>query len=434
MAATAQQIDDWVDAHKDELVAYLQQLVRIPSESLPPEGHEAAAQEFVAESFRKAGADVDVFDPIDVPGLTEHPVYHPVWGDMDRNLENRPCVVGVFKGSGGGKSILMSSHIDTVGADDPALWTEAPPFSAEIIDGKMYGRGTYDTKAGIATGLFAVRCLRELGLELNGDVIVESVSDEEFGGSHGTLACRLKGYNADIAINCEPTNMHIAAATRGGGQWKITVEGEAGMALGGVERVSSSYKIAWVIEALRQYNLKRNADIPTPPLYAHEPGLPLYVSQIGGGGHTFAEDQGAAPPSCYANMWCEVYPGTTEEDHIAEDHDLREQLSRRHRGLRRRVSGVQAGTAFSAGQRDEHRASHLSPTWRTPMQSADREYVVQGAPFASDGYVFNLHSPTPVVTVGVGGDNAHAPNEYIHVQDLIDLTRIFARTMVSWCG
>ena len=59
---------------------------------------------------------------------------------------------------------------------------------------------------------------------------------------------------------------------------------------------------------------------------------------------------------------------------------------------------------------------------------------IQGAPFASDGYVFNLHSPTPVITVGVGGDNAHAPNEYIYVQDLIDLTRIFARTMTSWCS
>ena len=80
MADPAQQIDDWVETHKDELIKFLQQLVQIPSESLPPEGHEAAAQEFVANAFRQAGADVDVFDPIDVPGLTEHPVYLPVWG------------------------------------------------------------------------------------------------------------------------------------------------------------------------------------------------------------------------------------------------------------------------------------------------------------------------------------------------------------------
>ena len=337
MADPAQQIDDWVETHKDELIKFLQQLVQIPSESLPPEGHEAAAQEFVANAFRQAGADVDVFDPIDVPGLTEHPVYLPVWGDMPRKLEDRPCVVGVFRGSGGGKSLLVSSHIDTVGADDPALWTEADPFSAAIIDGKMYGRGTYDTKAGIATGLFAIRCVRELGLPLKGDVIVESVSDEEFGGSHGTLACRLKGYNADIAINSEPTNMHVAPATRGGGQWKITVQGEAGMALGGAERVSSSFKIAWVIEALRQYNLKRNRDIPTPPHYAHDPGLPLYVSQIGGGGDTFAEDQGAAPPSCYANMWCEVYAGTTAEEHMQEIKTFVNSYLDGIEGFRRRI-------------------------------------------------------------------------------------------------
>ena len=433
MADPAQQIDDWVETHKDELIKFLQQLVQIPSESLPPEGHEAAAQEFVANAFRQAGADVDVFDPIDVPGLTEHPVYLPVWGDMPRNLEDRPCVVGVFRGSGGGKSLLVSSHIDTVGADDPALWTEAAPFSAAIIDGKMYGRGTYDTKAGIATGLFAIRCLRELGLPLKGDVIVESVSDEEFGGSHGTLACRLKGYNADIAINSEPTNMHVAPATRGGGQWKITVQGEAGMALGGVERVSSSFKIAWVIEALRQYNLKRNRDIPTPPHYAHDPGLPLYVSQIGGGGDTFAEDQGAGPPSCYANVWCEVYAGTTAEEHMQEIKTFVNSHLDGIEGFDGEYPEYKLELRFLPGSETstEHPIfDHLADAY----QSANRDYQVQGAPFASDGYVFNLHSPTPVITVGVGGDNAHAPNEYIYVQDLIDLTRIFARTMTSWCG
>jgi len=76
----------------------------------------------------------------------------------------------------------------------------------------------------------------------------------------------------------------------------------------------------------------------------------------------------------------------------------------------------------------------IFPHLQRAYAAAGREYVVRGAPFASDGYVFNLYSATPVVTIGVGGDNAHAPNEFIYLQDLVDLTRIFARTIASWCA
>ena len=90
-----------------------------------------------------------------------------------------------------GMSFATVEAVDTVPA--ASGWVEGTPFGGEFKDGRLYGRGSYDTKCALASHLFALRCLREQGADLRGDVIVESVVDEEYGGSHGVLAARLRG-------------------------------------------------------------------------------------------------------------------------------------------------------------------------------------------------------------------------------------------------
>lgn len=424
-------IETWIIEHKVPFLAFLSRLIQIPSEVIPPIGNERFCQEFVAEAYRQAGAQVDVFSPADIPELFSHPAYYGTWDGVPRDLTNRPVVVGTFPGEGGGRSLIFSTHIDTVPAGDPTEWKEASPFSGEIKNGRLYGRGSWDTKWGIATSLFAVRCVKELGFQLRGDVIVESVCDEEYGGSHGCLASRLRGYNADFAINSEPTSMVVAPAHRGGTAWKITVRGERGRGFTGKKLADPVYKLARVIQALRAYDQQRiPADAP-PRFYESDPALPTYIQQVGGGGTTFAQAIGV-PAECYLSIWTEEHPDTDEKMHtqrfqefinsfLAQDADF-DGIYPEYTRLFRYIPGSSIDPSHPF-------LEHLQRSFA----SAGVEYKVEGAKFACDTYIFNLYSPTPAVTLGPRGGNAHSPDEYVIVQDLLDLTRIYARLILEWC-
>ena len=113
---------------------------------------------------------------------------------------DRISTVGMLRGSGGGKSLMLNGHIDTVGVD-----YMPDPFSAEIRDGKLYGRGAYDMKGSIAACLAAVKALRDAGQTLPGDLLLAAVADEEY-ASLGT-ADIVKHYHPDAAIVTEPTEL-----------------------------------------------------------------------------------------------------------------------------------------------------------------------------------------------------------------------------------
>lgn len=425
-------IDAWVSEFADEIVATAQSLVRIPTENRPPRGDELAGQRFVEERLRELGAEIDVFTPEDVPELREHPAYFPTIDGAPRELAERPDVVGTFRGGGGGRSVLFSTHMDTVPAGDPSRWSVGSPFGAEIVDGRLYGRGSYDTKCAIACHLGAVRCLRDLGVELAGDVLIESVVDEEYGGSHGVLAARLRGHNADVAFNSEPTHLAVCPAHRGGREAYLRLRGDAGMAFGGEELTDPIVGLARAIVGLCAFDEERNR-APAPALYADDPRLPFYLNQVGGGGTSYFEAVGTAEEA-YLHFWAEVHEGTT-----AEEFDG---------GLVARIEQELDAHADTAGQRPElDRTIRFLPGSSMPLDHealallrdaydglAGRSFEVRGAPFACDAYVFNLHSPTPAVILGPGGGGAHAPDEHVLVEDLLDLTRICARFIVRWCG
>ena len=126
----------------------------------------------------------------------------------------RPNVGSRRKGTGGGRSLILSGHIDTVPRGTQP-WTR-DAFGGEIDGNRLYGRGSNDMKAGVGINLFMAEAVAALRLKLAGDLIVETVADEEFGGVNGTLAGRLRGYVADAAIVTEPSFLRICPAQRGG--------------------------------------------------------------------------------------------------------------------------------------------------------------------------------------------------------------------------
>lgn len=426
-----QAIDDWVETHQTELIDFLRKLVQTPSEVRPPQGNELECQKLVEAAYREAGAAVDVFTPDEVPGLKEHPAYFGTWDGMPRTFEDRPDVVGVFRGSGGGRSLLLSTHVDTV-PREPLPWREAEPFSAEIKEGRLYGRGSWDTKWGIAVGLYAMKCLRALDVELRGDVTIESVVDEEFGGSHGVLASRLRGYNADIAINSEPTSMVVAPTHRGGGEWRITVRGDAGLAFAGEKLANSVYKLARLIEAIRAFDAERNANPTPPPFFEDDPVVPAYTLQVGGGGDTYADVSGI-PPECYLIIWVEEHPGVDQAMHSQHLIEFINKFLERDPDFDGIYPGYRPTIRYLPGSTIDPQHPFFSALEQA-YSGVGHEYQLNGAPFACDTYMFNLYSPTPALTLGPRGGNAHAADEYVLVEDVITLTRIYARTILAWCG
>lgn len=182
---------------RDRQVALTRALVAIPtvnpySGDVAPAG-ERAGQDWIEARMREAGA---VTKRIRVPDDVYVRAAIPVaW---QREWQGRENVVGewVF-GDGQGPTILLNSHMDTVGVAD----YELDPFSARVENGKIYGRGTSDTKASMVAGLMGIEALQQAGGRCRGRIIFESVVDEECdGGGAGTLACCLAGITGDMAI------------------------------------------------------------------------------------------------------------------------------------------------------------------------------------------------------------------------------------------
>lgn len=204
--------------HKDEAVSLLQEMVRIPSVNHPPTGDEKEVQEFYFRHLESLGLECEMFEADDVPGFTEHP-----GRSKEHDMANRPNVVGVRKGDGSGKSILLIAHADVEVTGDDALWIDNDPFSGAVRDGRVYGRGSGDDKSGMAINAMTPRILEAAGIRLHGDLTIASVSDEEQGGANGTVALLASGYRADACIFVDGCNQDLCISNLGGGYCNIDI-------------------------------------------------------------------------------------------------------------------------------------------------------------------------------------------------------------------
>ena len=194
------QIVQYVEEHKESYIAFLQDLIRIPSIT----GYEKDAQEFVRKKISELGAETEFLEPdlkkmfelfpevaqmpsigeegLDMPLMTDDKfTYEQIMAspyDRLKSYKDRPDLIARIKGTGGGKSLILNGHIDTVPVGDLSKWKH-DPFGAEIENGRMYGRGTTDMKGGIATMIFAVEALQKLGIKLAGDLMLQTVVNEE---------------------------------------------------------------------------------------------------------------------------------------------------------------------------------------------------------------------------------------------------------------
>lgn len=408
-----------VEARRDDAVRLLRELVRVPSTT----GGEGAVQEKVEHAFRARGLRVDVWEAT----AEEVAPYRDHVGEQE-TYENRPNVAGVREGRGGGRSLLLNAHTDTVAPGDPAAWTH-DPLGGEVVGDRLYGRGSCDMKGGLVTHLAALDALEAVGVELVGDVTVAATVGEENGGL-GALSAALRGYRADAALITEPTRLRLVPAQGGSLVFRLTVPGRSAHAAVRDEGVSALEKFLPLFEALRELERERNAAL-SHPLYGHlENKVPINIGLVQAGNWASTVPEGLVAegrvgliPGEEVDLFKEQVEGRLFEaangDPWLRDHPPALEWF----GGQFAPSEVPADAPICEAVKGAHRLV------------TGQEVPVEGVPYGADMRLFVLFGETPCVMYGAGDvRDAHAPDEHISIPDLMTATKTVALLIADWCG
>jgi acetylornithine deacetylase len=422
-----QKLSSYVEEHRDRLLEIIRNLVRIPSENTPPVGSEETCQHYVVEFLRQQDLSPTLYQLSEVLGLQEHPLF-----GSGRNYDHRPNVGARKKGSGGGRSLLLSGHIDTVprGTQD---WTR-DPFGGEIDGNRLYGRGSNDMKGGVGTNLFVVEALHALGIELRGDLVFETIVDEEFGGVNGTLAGRIKGFNADAAIISEPSFLRVCPAQRGGRTVHIKLSAAGGVLTEGDFPAGVVDQLRHLLVKVHEFGGQRRAKAAVHELYADSTDpVPVSITKIFTGPWGTKEPI-TVPETCQVEMFWQLMPGEKQDDVEREFQTW--------------LDGVVASapTLFPSRPQVEFPIRWLpgssilktEPLVRELAACAakvlGKEPLIQGIEGPCDMYVFHQAFGIPAVLWGARGGNTHGADEYLEIDSVVQAAQALLLFVCEWCG
>lgn len=415
-----EKLDRWIEGHESEMTEFLVKMLRIPSVT----GQEGDIQSFMAKTLAENGMVVDVFEP-SVEELRKHPAFV----EPQSSYEGRPDVVGVLRGAGGGRSLLLNGHIDVIPEGAAENWTHGP-WSGDVEDGKIYGRGASDMKSGAAAMTMALRALQQSGIRLRGDVTAEYVMDEELTGN-GTLACVLRGYYADAGICCETSSMCVQPASIGRIWFEIRVKGKsAGIQkrYEGVNAIELGYLIQQAVAAFERTKDVRHF---SSVVSGHALVDPLY-------GRQFSERQLCQRLS--GCMCAEGVPGDSPGESSAQVKAefvrfVTERAAVQSPWLRVHPPEILFTGYFAEPSEiavDAPIVRTLIEQYQTLMQ---KEPVVSGRRGTADIRHLNQYGHTPTVIFGPGlTEQMHANNEWVCQRDYLNAVRILAHTIAAWCG
>lgn len=338
----------------------------------------------------------------------------------------RPTIVGIRRGTGGGRSLMLNGHLDTVGVGGYA----GDPFGGELRDGRVIGRGAFDMKGGVAAILVAAA--RATGVRgtgahaagpagasvLAGDVIVTLVADEEF-GSLGTMEV-LRSFRADAAIVAEPSELCLTLAHRGFAWFEVELTGLAAHGSQPERGIDAIVHAGLVLRALDELRADIEA-APAHPLLGHGT---VRVSTIAGG-----SDAATVAAACTLTIERRMLPGQSPDRVEAELRALLERLADVVAGFRFRLTRLVARAAFEA-----------DPEWpivrlvtERATEVLGRRPDVRGEPFWTDAGLLH-EAGIPCLVVGVDGGGAHADAEWADAASVDALTEILTRTIADFCG
>ncbi|MBN3555375.1 peptidase [Fictibacillus nanhaiensis] len=412
-----EKLSNWLMKEQEIAIHFLQKTVQEASTT----GNETGVQKLIAQKLEEIGLEVDMWYP-DGEELAKHPNFCASRTDFSTS----PNVVGIWRGKGNGRSLVLNGHVDVVPEGDLNQWNDHP-YSGKIIDGKLYGRGSTDMKGGNLSLLLAIQALKETGVQLQGDLYFHSVVEEESGGA-GTLAAVLRGYKADAAIIPEPTNMKIFPAQQGSMWFRLTVKGKAAHGGTRYEGVSAIEKAVVVLDAIKQLETIRN-DRVTDPLYKDIPiPVPINVGKISGGNWP-----SSVPDTVEIEGRIGVAPNETLEE---VKNELQEHLSKvsdpwlEEHGISVEWFGAQWLPGLI--ETEHPLMNMLSKNFEDV--TGDRP-IIEASPWGTDGGLLSHVGDTPSIVFGPGVTGvAHYPNEYIEISKIMEAAEIIALTIYDWCG
>ena len=418
-----------IDENKDEIIEYLKKLISYrtvtPQRDVRAEGGDYKdLQNFIRNTLEQMNFNIDMWE-VDSSELKNFPGSGIKHG---RDLSNMPVLVGKLKGNGKGKSLILNGHYDVVPVGIIENWKH-DPFKGEIEGNRLFGRGANDMKGGIAAMIHAVRFIQKAGIELSGDLTVESVPDEEM-TCMGTLSCCQRGYTADAAIIPEPTDMKVLVAVRGSLYGKITVFGRAGHAempqphwteSGAVNAISKAMKVIGALEELTE-------EWRTRPDKQHKYLHPdmIIPTVINGGGWAVTY-----PEKVEIQFGSVFVPNTKNK--LEEIEEKLKSVANNDPWLKEHPPKLEVHDEWLySAEVDENEPIVL--TGMEALQDIGIEPALRGFGSLTDCIHLINYSRIPTISIGPDIKTAHMANEFVETGQLIDTTKVLALAIMRWCG
>ncbi|SDR36947.1 acetylornithine deacetylase [Rhizobiales bacterium GAS191] len=326
--------------------------------------------------------------------------------------KGRPSVVGIAKGRGGGRSLMFNGHIDTVTLSG----YDGDPLRPRIEDGKLFGRGSFDMKSGVAAMMIAAE--RAAKHNLAGDILVACVADEEYASLGSAEVAR--HFKADGAIVTEPSHLELTLAHKGFVWFDVIVEGRAAHGSRPELGIDAIAKAGHFLVALEAYGRKLLA---APGHKILRTGS-VHASIIKGG-----EELSSYPAQCRISIERRTIPGETGATVEAELRGLLDSIAQDVPDFRYRLERGLERVPFEA-KADEPIVATLR---KYATEALGRPPQIRGEPFWTDCAILK-EAGIPCLLFGADGAGAHAATEWATTDSVETLARVLERTAIEFCG
>ena len=386
-------------------------------------GRTNGVQEVVEAKLRQLGLRPERVS-IDVDRLRGESGFSPVDWSPDGTYD----VAGRLPGAGGGRSLILNGHVDVVPSTPDDHWTH-DPWGGEIGQGRLYGRGAADMKAGVAAMIYAVAAILEAGARLRGDLEIQTVVEEECSGN-GTLALLAAGHRADASIIPEPLDQTLCTGHPGVLWCRIRVRGRGGHA----ERANASINAAehlWtMISAIRELEALVNGREQRHPAFS---ALPQPLNYNLGTLHA-GDWPSSVPEEAVLEVRFAYNPGEQATQAQQRIERFLRQAAERDEWLREVPPDITwfGFVAEPAIYDTDDELSRLIE--RHHLQVVGRG--LERRPFAGtiDNRFFRLYAGMPTACYGPCGDRLHAPDESVVLETVRETTQVLTGTILDWCG